>query len=181
MNRLGNNPESGDVNDWPVIGSPGSGNLYWQNLVVRGGSAICEKKFGIPTDRCTETDVVTARITVNPATSLSKMDYTTVYSPNNGYFDGYHIQFRSVTSGIDVTSDVVDGDDGNTGSIPTNGFGTKYLGNQVDLHGEPLTIGARLWLQKNSDYYGVGAKTADAQCPSTYYDPNGEPTNGCVY
>ena len=153
-----------DPNTFPVRGSAGSGNLVWQGMQLIVAGRICTPS-GCETK---DSDRVTSRVTVNPGAVTSRLDITTVHSPDGGAFGEMHFQFFAINRGkVTNTRD--------TPSKEPGSFQTVF-GNDADLNGTVLTVAVNLWVFAN--YYGTyvsdGAKTADAKCSP-------KPDNECRY
>ena len=174
--RWGSDPQSEDPNDWPISGSAGSGGLYWEGMKFGIGSKVCERVIFLGR-KCTTTDKITARVTVNPGAYNSTATYTTIYSPNEYYFSDLHLEFFAINRGRIASLPFE-----NTNSFGPNGGGSYFLSNNEDLHNDKLTVAVRLWGQEpeHGVYIYLGSKTGDFDCDD-YTDSNGDPSNSCRY
>lgn len=128
--------------------------------------AWCQLKLAIAADYCNPDceleDEITARLTVNPgANEVSKVSWTSIYSPNSGDFQNVHFEwYTMVYSWLDQCGTA------NTPDINANGSGLFYPTCSQTTYGYLLTHGFRLWgyLIPSGEWIDDQARTGSARC-----------------
>lgn len=142
-----------NYNSFPVVGSPGSGKTYWQNMKFALSRQVCQP------GKCTITDTYTVRVRVNPGAKTSMYSITSVYSPNSGNFTSEQLVLTAVNKGVWQGS-------GRTAQLRASDV---YYGDSINkLNGTVLTNAVALYVESKTLGTGTnGAKTADSTCATT--------------
>lgn len=117
------------------------------------------------------TDKLVVKVTINPTRKKtvdggsfgSRIDYTMLYSPNEGHFHQMHMDAWGINSGFVMFW----GHQGQSKDYEQKSTGHFYAKNDQDLAGKRLTVAVALWSRtqvgSQSEWLYDGAKTKDCR------------------
>ncbi len=139
-----------DANTWPVRGNKSSDKSYWQNLTLQVDGAYCTAS-SCPSK---VTDRLIVKVTVNPGTQASRVDFNVQYPLRGGGFKSRVYYIQAICNGSMCGSTVTNRNQALGGFSQTiSGYG--------DRAGKRLTIGVALSQTTVANTVQDMGKTAD--------------------